>query len=78
MQMNKPEIKDCIKYVTPSDNKLWVDWSTLSELTGVKSTTLHRIINKLTEVETYRYKNRILYSYNFAINFWKNVSDSSW
>ena len=76
--MNKQEKKDCIKYVTPADNKLWVDWSTLSELTGVKSTTLHRIINKLTEVETYRYKNRILYSYSFAINFWKNVSDSSW
>ena len=65
-------------------NNLYVDYQILCQLTGLKSTTLFRILKRMEVANTknekgipitYKYLNRIYYLESFAFSFWKSVGN---
>ncbi len=59
------------------NNKYYLDYSSLLNLSGQKSTNLFRIIKSLENVPVYRYKNRNYYETSWCLKFWTWVSEAN-
>lgn len=56
------------------EGEYYLDYTSLVDLTGQKSTSLFRLIKGMKDVKTFEYKNRKYYSVEFGLRFWKWVA----